>query len=68
MMENYIILKLKTEFIFWKIIIIHFLNVVTDPRLRYLVVLCLIANPPTLQIQNKKHWFQYSEWVNWFRI
>jgi len=32
-MENYIISKLKSEFIFWKIIIIHFLNVETESRL-----------------------------------
>jgi hypothetical protein len=33
MMENYIITKLKNEFIFRKIIIIRFLNVETDLRL-----------------------------------
>jgi hypothetical protein len=35
MIENYVISKLKDKFIFWKIIIIRFLNVETDPRLWY---------------------------------
>jgi SepF-like predicted cell division protein (DUF552 family) len=39
MMENYIISKLKKEFIFWKKIIIHFLNVETDLRLRVIGIL-----------------------------
>jgi hypothetical protein len=35
-MENIIILKLKKrELIFWKKIIIRFVNVEIDPRLRY---------------------------------
>jgi hypothetical protein len=33
MMEKSI-LKLKNEFIFWKIIIVRFVNVEIDPRLR----------------------------------
>jgi len=33
MMEIIIISKLKIEFIFWKKVIIHFVNVETDPRL-----------------------------------
>jgi hypothetical protein len=32
-MENFIISNFKNEFIFWKKIIIHFVNAETDPRL-----------------------------------
>jgi hypothetical protein len=37
MMEKMIISEFKNEFIFWKIIIIHFVDVKTDPKLQYLI-------------------------------